>query len=211
MMDGHRGHERKEANMLQSRLVKQERSLILIKPDGVQRALVGEILGRFERPGFKIIGLKLVQPTPDLAGEHYADDEDWLSSVGEKTKNSYEAKGMTVADDALTIGRRIRHQLMDFISMSPVVAIVLEGHGVVDKVRTIVGATAPSAAAPGTIRGDFALDSYGLSDQSGRPIQNLLHASDSPENAEKEIAIWFRPEEIHPYQRVDEALIYRTV
>jgi len=188
-----------------------ERTLVLVKPDGVQRALVGEILSRFERPGFKIIGLKMVQPSTTQAGKHYADDETWLKSVGEKTKASYEKKGQRVNDDAMTIGRRIRQQLMDFIAMSPIVALVLEGHGVVDKVRIIVGATAPSAATPGTIRGDYALDSYGLADKSGRPIQNLIHASDSVENAKKEIAVWFKDAELHPYQRVDETLIYRKV
>ncbi len=186
-----------------------ERTLVLIKPDGVQRALVGEILSRFEKPGFKVIALKLVHPTADIAGTHYADDQAWLTSVGEKTKGSYEKRGIKVKDDALTIGKRIRQQLMDFISMSPVVAIVLEGHGVIEKVRTIVGPTSPAAAAPGTIRGDLALDSYGLADESGRPIQNLIHASDSHESAKREIAIWFKDTELFPYQRVDEPLIYR--
>jgi nucleoside-diphosphate kinase len=152
----------------------------------------------------------MVHPTPELAGCHYADDEAWLRSVGEKMKATYEKKGLKIKDDPMTIGKRVRQQLMDFISMSPVVAIVLEGHGVVDKVRTIVGSTSPAAAAPGTIRGDLSLDSYGLADESGRPIQNLIHASDSAESARKEIAIWFTPDELHPYQRVDEPLIYRT-
>lgn len=188
-----------------------ERSLVLLKPDAVQRALIGEIISRFERTGFKVIALKLVNASKDDAGRHYADDESWLKSVGDKTKKSYEAKGTPVADDALTIGKRIRQQLIDFITMSPSVAIVLEGHDVVNKVRTIVGATAPSSALPGTIRGDFAFDSYGLADVSGRPIQNLIHASDSAESAKREIAIWFRSDELCPYQRVDEALLYRKV
>lgn len=186
-----------------------ERTLVLLKPDAVQRALVGEIITRFEKPGFKVIALKLVHPSQEVAGCHYADDDAWLRSVGEKTLASYAKKGVAMKDDAMTIGRRVRQQLMDFISMSPVVAIVLEGHGVIDKVRTIVGATSPAAASPGTIRGDFSLDSYGLADESGRPIQNLIHASDSVENAGKEIAIWFKPDELHPYSRVDEPLLYR--
>jgi nucleoside-diphosphate kinase len=187
-----------------------ERTLVLVKPDGVQRALVGEIVSRLERPGFKIIGLKMLHPTKETAGCHYADDEAWLKSVGQKTKESYEKKGVKVGEDALAIGRRVRQMLIDFISLSPVVAICLEGHGVVDKVRTIVGSTAPSSAAPGTIRGDLALDSYGLADKSGRAVQNLIHASDSPESAEREIAVWFRKDELHPYQRIDELVIYRT-
>ena len=186
-----------------------QRSLVLLKPDAVQRALVGEIISRFERTGFKIIGLKLCYASKEMAGIHYANDDAWLASVGEKTKKSYEAKGVKVAESAKDIGQRIRQQLMDFISMSPIVAVVLEGHGVIDKVRTIVGSTAPSSALPGTIRGDFAFDSYGLADSSGRPIQNLIHASDSMESASREIKIWFKESELHPYQRVDEALLYR--
>ncbi len=188
-----------------------EKTLVLLKPDAVQRALVGEILSRFERPGFKIIGLKMCYATKNVAGKHYADDEAWLTSVGEKMKKAYEAKGQKIADSAKAIGQRVRQQLIDFITMSPTVAVVLEGHDVINKVRTVVGDTAPSKAAPGTIRGDYSFDSYGLADVSGRPIQNLIHASDSSESAKREIAIWFMKDEIHPYQRVDEALLYRKV
>lgn len=186
-----------------------ERTLVLLKPDAVQRALVGEILSRFERPGFKIIGLKMCYATKDVAGKHYADDEAWLTSVGEKAKKAAESKGQKMPDTPKAIGQRVRQQLIDFITMSPTVAIVLEGHDVINKVRTIVGDTAPSKAMPGTIRGDFSFDSYGLADVSGRPIQNLIHASDSPDSSKREIDIWFKKDEIHPYQRVDEALLYR--
>lgn len=188
-----------------------ERTLVLLKPDAVQRAICGEIISRFERTGFKVIALKMCYSSKETAGQHYANDEEWLKSVGEKTKKSYAAKGKPVDEDALAIGKRIRQQLMDFLMLSPLIAVVLEGHDVIDKVRTLVGATAPSAAIPGTIRGDFSFDSYGLADASGRPIQNLIHASDSRESAEREIKIWFRDEELHPYQRVDEALLYRKV
>ncbi len=188
-----------------------ERTLVLLKPDAVQRALIGEILSRFERAGFKIIGLKMCYATKEVAGRHYVDDEDWLKSVGEKMKKAYEAKGQKIAEDAAAIGRRVRQQLMDFITMSPTVAVVVEGHDAINKIRALVGDTAPNKAAPGTIRGDFAFDSYGLADVSGRPIQNLIHASDSPESSKREIAVWFKKDELHPYQRVDEALLYRKV
>ena len=186
-----------------------EQTLVLLKPDAVQRGLIGEIIARFERPGFKAIGLKMCYATKDIAGKHYADDESWLTSVGEKAKKAAEAKGKKFTESSKDIGQRIRQQLIDFITMSPTVAICLEGHDVINKVRTIVGDTAPNRAAPGTIRGDFAFDSYGLADASGRPIQNLIHASDSPESAKREISIWFKKDELHPYQRVDEALLYR--
>ncbi len=188
-----------------------ERTLVLLKPDAVQRALIGEILSRFERTGFKIIGLKMCYASKDTAGRHYADDQAWLTSVGEKAKKAAESKGAKLSEDPKAIGQRIRQQLIDFITMSPTVAICLEGHDVINKVRTIVGDTAPSKAAPGTIRGDFAFDSYGLADVSGRPIQNLIHASDAIDSAKREIDIWFGKNELHPYQRVDEALLYRKV
>ena len=188
-----------------------ERTLVLLKPDAVQRALIGEILSKFERTGFKVIGLKMVSATKDVAGEHYADDEAWLTSVGEKSKKAAEKKGTKVSESPKEIGQRVRQQLIEFITMSPTVAIALEGHDVINKVRTIVGDTAPNKAAPGTIRGDLAFDSYGLADVSGRPIQNLIHASDSTESAKRELDIWFKKDELHPYQRVDEALLYRKV
>lgn len=183
-----------------------ERTLVLLKPDAVQRALVGEIMARFERTGFKVIGLKMCYATKETAGQHYANDNEWLTSVGEKAKKANKSD-----EEPLAIGQRIRQQLIDYISMSPTVALVLEGHDVINKVRAVVGDTAPSKAAPGTIRGDYAFDSYGLADNSGRPIQNLIHASDSPESAKREISIWFKDDELHPYQRVDEALLYRKV
>ncbi|MBW3019038.1 nucleoside-diphosphate kinase [Candidatus Woesearchaeota archaeon] len=186
-----------------------EKTLVIIKPDGVQRALVGEIISRFERAGLKIIGMKLIHASKDLAGKHYKDDEEWMLNVGRKSKKSYAEKGIELKASEKEIGMRIRKQLMDFISMSPSVAMCIEGHGAIDKVRALVGVTAPMNAMPGTIRGDLAFDSYQLSDESGRPIQNLIHASDSIETAKREIKIWFKDEEILPYQRVDEALLYR--
>lgn len=188
-----------------------ERTLVLVKPDGVQRALVGEIITRFEKPGFKIIGMKMVYADKEIAGKHYADDEEWLRTVGENTKKSLAAKGQdkNLEDDPIAIGKRVRQWLMEFISMSPIVALCIEGHGAIEKIRQIVGDTQPKKALPGTIRGDFALDSYALADDAGRPIQNLIHASDSKETAQREISVWFKPEELYPYQRVDEALIYR--
>lgn len=186
-----------------------DRSLVLLKPDAVQRALVGEILSRFERTGFKIVALKMVHANKDTAGKHYADDEAWLVSVGEKAKKAAESKGQKFAGTPKEAGQRVRNQLIEFITMSPSIAIVLEGHDVIAKVRTLIGDTAPSKAMPGTIRGDYAFDSYGLADVSGRPIQNLIHASDSVESAKREISIWFSEKELCHYQRVDEVLLYR--
>jgi len=151
----------------------------------------------------------MVYPDEKTVGEHYADDEVWMKSVGEKTIKAYEAKGLKLGKNALEQGKMIRQQLMDCLRISPIIALAMEGHNVIDRVRKLVGATAPADAQPGTIRGDFAFDSYRLADASGRPIQNLLHASDSPENGIREINIWFKKEELHVWKRIDEDLIYR--
>lgn len=187
----------------------QEKTLVLIKPDAVQRGLIGEIITRFEKTGLKIVAMKMVYASKELAGQHYADDEDWLKSVGEKTLKSYEKKGIKLNRTALEHGRIVRQQLMDFISMSPIVALVLEGENAVEHVRKIVGPTAPSDAPPGTIRGDYSFETYQMADVLDRPLQNLIHASGAMHEAEREIKVWFTPQEIHVWKRVDDDLIYR--
>jgi nucleoside-diphosphate kinase len=187
----------------------RERTLVLIKPDGVQRGLVGEILSRFERCGLKVIGMKMVYPNEKLAGDHYIADEDWLNTVGEKAKDAYKKQGVTVTKTNKEIGLQIRDQLIKYLVMSPVVAFVLEGHNAVKHVRKIVGATSPGDATPGTIRGDYSFDSYALADKKKRPIQNLIHASGEVHEAEREIGLWFKKEEIHSWKRVDDELLYR--
>ena len=187
----------------------KEKTLVLIKPDGVQRALVGEIMSRFERTGLKVIGIKMMYASKELAGKHYADDEEWLKSVGEKASKAAQERGDKLKEAPLQFGKKIRKQLMDYISMSPVVAIVLEGHNAVATVRKLVGPTSPEHAAPGTIRGDYSHETYVMADTKGRPIQNLIHASGTAQEATREIPIWFTPAELHAYMRVDESLMYR--
>jgi len=189
----------------------KEKSLVLIKPDGVQRALVGEIIARFERCGLKIIGMKVVRANQEIAGEHYANDEKWLLSVGEKALEAAKKRGDKLNETAMEIGQRVRNQLMEYIAMSPVIAICLEGHNAVAKIRKLVGATNPQDAEMGTIRGDFSIDSFKMADMSGRPIQNLIHASGAVDEAEREIKIWFKEDELFEWERVDDALIYRMV
>lgn len=140
-----------------------ERTLVLIKPDGVQRLLVGTIVERYERRGLKLIGLKLVQVDRATAERHYD----------------------------IHRSRPFFTSLVDFITSSPLVALALEGPDAIGVVRTINGATRPNQAAPGTIRGDLALET----------AQNLVHASDSAETAALELALWFRPEELLSYER----------
>jgi nucleoside-diphosphate kinase len=186
-----------------------EKTLVLLKPDSVQRGLVGELITRFERVGLKIVALKMFYADKSIAGKHYAEDKDWLISVGEKAIKSAEKAGQKITESALDIGKRVRMQLIDYITMSPTIAIIFEGHEAVKTVRKIVGDTNPHTSAPGTIRGDYTFDSYTLADKSDRPIQNLIHASGSPQEAQREISVWFSPEDIQAWERIDEDLFYR--
>jgi nucleoside-diphosphate kinase len=153
--------------------------------------------------------MKMVYADQTLAGKHYADDEAWLTSVGEKALSSAKERGDSMDETAIQIGQRIRAQLMEYIAMSPVVALVIEGHNAVATIRKMVGATSPEHAAPGTIRGDYSHETYYLADKQGRPIQNLIHASGAVDEAEREIKLWFNDDELHAYMRVDESLMYR--
>jgi nucleoside-diphosphate kinase len=179
-----------------------------VKPDGVERALIGRIISRFEDAGLKVVAIKMLKPSRELVGRHYVDDKAWLESVGNKTKSSYEAKGIVVKETALEIGQRVRGFLMDYLAGNPVVAMVIEGNEAISVVAKIVGSTAPAKADPSTIRGTYSSDSYALADGNKRSVKNLIHASDSPESAAREIGIWFKSDEIISYKRADEAAIY---
>jgi nucleoside-diphosphate kinase len=174
--------------------------------------LVGEVLRRFERIGLRIVGLKMLRAPRELLERHYPADEDFLRTIGGKTREAFEAAGLdprreTGTDDPLEIGRRVRQWLIDFVGSGPVVAMVLEGTHAVSVVRKVVGDTLPYRAAPGTIRGDFSADSPTVANVQKRPVRNLVHASGSQEEAAFEIGLWFAPAELHDYTRVDEELI----
>lgn len=186
-----------------------ERTMVFVKPDGVMRGLTGEIIARVERSTLKLIGLKMLVASKEFAGKHYTDDEGWYKSVGEKAIAAAEKRGERLDMRPVEIGKLVRSRLMDFISMGPVVAMVFEGNNAVAKVRAIVGATSPEQAAPGTIRGDFSTDSFSYADSSDRPIQNLIHASGDVEEGKREIALWFKKDELFTYTRTDEPLVNR--
>lgn len=149
-----------------------QRTLVLLKPDALDRGICGEILQRFERVGAKIAGLKLLVSELDTARRHYTDDL------------------------AKRRGEAVRQRMIDMLTSGPILAVCLEGIEIIEVVRKMVGATEPKAAAPGTIRGDFAHVSYSHADEKNIGVFNLIHASDSPENAEAEISVWFKPEEL---------------
>jgi nucleoside-diphosphate kinase len=176
-----------------------ERTLILIKPDGVKRGISGKIISRFEDAGLKIIAMKMVWADKELAKNHYFLDEEWAKSVYQKTKDNYEKEKKSFPyKNHMEIGERIQGWNINFLVEGPVIAIVLEGAHAVELVRKIVGNTEPRSSAPGTIRGDFAsVESYPGADAKKRVLRNLVHASDSVENAKREINLWFSPEELH--------------
>jgi nucleoside-diphosphate kinase len=190
-----------------------ERTFVLIKPDAVQRGLIGEIIARFEKTGLKVVALKMVKPTKEQALKFYPSDEQWLISVANKSLTVYKQLGLDpkkdfATDDPVEIGKIIKDWLADFLASGPCVAMVIEGNRAVEVVRKIVGATRPYEAEPGTIRGDFSTDSPELANILKRPLRNLVHASDSKEVAEKEIKFWFNDNEIISYKRADEGIIY---
>lgn len=182
-----------------------ERTLLLVKPDGVLRGLIGEILGRFERVGLAVIGLKLISIPREQAEQHYAEDPVWLVNLGGKTLKTYKKHGHDPlaelgTDDPATIGRMIRGWLIEYLITAPVVACVLQGPHAVEVVRKLAGETMPSDAAPGTIRGDFSTASAVAANSLRTAVRNVVHASSSVEEAEREIATWFEPIEISTYQ-----------
>lgn len=158
-----------------------ERTLVLIKPDGVQRGLIGRILQRFEDAGLKIAGLKMVWVDEKFASDHYFD-------VAERR------------------GQKVFKANVDFMIEGPVLALALDGVEAIATVRKMVGDTEPKSALPGTIRGDFSHQSYEWTNQtaSTKAIRNLIHASSSSDDAKKELALWFKGSELHGYQTVHE-------
>lgn len=185
-----------------------ERTLVILKADAVQRGIIGEIITRFEKVGLKIIGMKMLVPDEPLANKHYpVERREFIEGMGKKTLENYEEQGKDpIAEfghaDPHKIGLQLQKWLVEFITSGPVLAFVLEGPHAVELTRKIVGHTLPSKAQPGTIRGDFSFDSSALANESKRPIRNLIHASGNREEAEFEISLWFRQEELYQYDTV---------
>lgn len=188
---------------------KYERTLVIIKPDGVQRSLVGEIIKRFERVGLKLVGMKMAVPTKEHVRAHYSIDPEWKRKVGEKAIEAYVKKGQKPpSTDPVKVGDRVIDALAKYITSGPVVIMSWQGAHVVEVVRKLVGSTEPRTSDVGTIRGDFVLDSYMMGDTDGRAVRNLIHASGSVEEASKEIPHWFSDKELVDYKLVQEAILY---
>lgn len=190
-----------------------EKTLVLIKPDGVARGIIGEILHRFERAGLKLVGMKLIHASKELADQHYPKTDEFIHTLGTKTLETYQEYGFDPiaemgTDDPMKLGQFIRDTLLHSLTWGPVVAIVLEGNHAISQVRMMAGSTMPSMAAPGTIRGDFSIDSAVLANKRKRAARNIVHASGNSEEAEFEIKLWFKPDELVSYRRADEDVMF---
>ncbi|MFZ2038460.1 MAG: nucleoside-diphosphate kinase [Minisyncoccia bacterium] len=195
--------------MTHAKHYKNEQTFIILKPDAIQRSLVGEIIGRLERVGLKMVALKMVIPEADLVAKHYTIDPEWKRKAGEKAISKYVSKGMTPPEaDPVKVGNTVLENLKNYMSSGPVVAMIWQGAHAVPLVRKLVGATEPLSSDVGTIRGDFVLDSYEMSDADGRSIRNIIHASGNVEEARQEIALWFKPEDVLDYRHIQEEIIY---
>ncbi len=188
---------------------KDERTLVIIKPDGIQRTLIGEIVGRYERAGFKLVGLKMLVPSAEHVEAHYLLDPEWKQNVGEKAIASYRKKGEEPpSSDPLEVGGQVVERLKKYITSGPVIAMVWQGAHVVEVIRKITGGTEPRSSDVGTIRGDYVIDSYQIADSDDRAIRNLIHASGSVAEAEQEIPHWFKDDELIKYRLVQEQILY---
>jgi len=193
--------------------MQKQRALLIIKPDGVQRGIIGKIITRFEQVGLKIIGLKFEWVTKEKIIVHYPETDGWFKKVGERTLTNYAKKGLDAkkvfkTDNAIQIGRTVKKWLIKYFQESPVLIMALESYDCIEICRKLSGNTIPLLASPGTIRGDFSHDTIDLANEQNRPLRNLIHASDTVEDGEKEIKVWFTLEELFSYERADEKFMY---
>jgi nucleoside-diphosphate kinase len=186
----------------------QERSLVLLKPDTVQRSLVGEVIKRFENTGLKISAMKMIVPTEAQLLTHYNKDDAWYQRKGEGIVAELTAQGQEITKEPIEYGKDIIRTIVRYMTAAPVVAMILEGNKAVSVVTKIVGTTEPSTSDVGTIRGDYTVDSYSHATFENRAVRNLVHQSESPEEAEREIVIWFKDEEVMDYVTAQERIMY---
>jgi nucleoside-diphosphate kinase len=190
---------------------KEERTFVMIKPDGVRKGLIGEVIKRLEQHDLKIVALEMFKPTIDQLDDHYPKNEEWITRLGGKTASTYEKYGYDLISDFGTndpakIGPEIRKWLINYMNSAPLVKMVVQGIHAVDIVRKLAGDTLPYRADVGTIRGDFSIDSPALANKEKRAVMNILHCSETPEEATHEIKHWFGQSKTYDYKRfgVDE-------
>lgn len=186
----------------------QERSLVILKPDAVQRSLVGEIIKRFERAGLKIAAMKMIMATEEQLITHYNKTDEWYEKKGKGIVADMETHGLPVTKEPIEYGKDIIRNMVRYMTAAPCLGLVLEGNQAVAVVTKLVGTTEPAASDVGTIRGDYTLDSYSHATIENRGVRNLIHCSESPEEAEREMQIWFGDDEIMNYVTAQERIMY---
>lgn len=195
--------------------VKYERTFCMIKPDGVMRGLIGEIIHRIEKAGLQVVAMKMLTPSEEMIRAHYpASDEAWVTRLGNKGIASFEhlkhlnPKEVLGTDDPSTLGKEVLESLIQYMQSGPVVMFVVEGMQAVDMVRKLAGHTLPYKADVGTIRGDFSVDSPVIANTEKRAIHNLFHASETAAEAANEIKLWFGNEPIYDYDLAGGRIMY---
>ena len=193
--------------------IRHQQTLALVKPDGVMRGLTGEVLRRIERRGLKIVALKMVQVDRTHLEKHFPTDPEWIARLGDKGLKTFAEYNLDPVEhmgsnDRAVVGKMVKETLFDYMVSGPIVAIVIEGMHAIDMVRKLAGHTLPVFAEMGTIRGDFSVDSPSIANTEKRAIHNIMHASETPEEAANEVSLWFKPEEIHSYNRADESVMF---
>lgn len=192
---------------------KEEKTVVIIKPDGVKRGLIGEIVSRIERRGLKIISLEMIQATRDQIDNHYPKEEKWIKRLGEKTLSNYKTYNVDPIEalgtkDPMEIGKMVRNWLLDYMTSGPTVKMIVKGIHAIDMVRKLAGKSLPAEAEMGTIRGDFSVDSATAANRDKRAIHNIIHASEVPEEAANEIGLWFATEDIFDYKRAEDDIMF---
>ncbi|NUM25753.1 MAG: nucleoside-diphosphate kinase [Candidatus Buchananbacteria bacterium] len=190
-----------------AKLIK-ERTLVILKPDAVQRSLMGEIIKRIERSGLKFVAFKFLVPTEQQCWDHYHKDEKWFLEKGNRVVSDRKNQNLSVDKEPIEYGKDIIRANVNFFTSGPVLAMVVEGNSAVGIVKKLVGGTEPLTSDIGTIRGDYTVDSYELSSIDNRAVRNLVHCSDSPAEAAREIDIWFAKNELVNYRLVSEQILY---
>ena len=194
-----------------SKLPHQERTFVMLKPDAVQRGLIGEIIKRFEATGLKCSALKMFMADEDRLFQHYNKDEAWFMKKGTGIVENLKAQGLPVEKEALEYGKDIIRANAVFMMSAPVVAMVWEGNQAIAVIKKIVGSTEPATSDVGTVRGDYTVDSYSHAAVEDRAVRNLIHCTDPEdglEEAEREIALWMKEDEVMNYATAQERIMY---
>jgi nucleoside-diphosphate kinase len=185
-----------------------ERTLVICKPDTIQRGLIGEIITRFERKGLKIVAMKMVLPTKKLSMDHYFWSDEEKEASGNRTIEALSSKGIEITKTAKEYAEDVQRRLYTYLTAGPVIVMVIEGAHAIEHVRKVVGHGNPLSADIGSIRADFCIDSYVVADEVDRAARNLIHASGNKGEADREIKVWFSEDDICDYDLGIEKILY---